>query len=36
MAALRNIAIRRLHLAGITQITRGPQAISRDRNRVLT
>ena len=31
----RNIAISLLHLAGITEITRTLQAISRDRNRVL-
>ena len=35
MATLRNIAISLLHLAGITQITRTLQAISRDRTRVL-
>jgi hypothetical protein len=32
---MRNIAISLLHLAGITQITRTLQAISRDRTRVL-
>jgi predicted transposase YbfD/YdcC len=36
MATLRNIAISLLHLAGITQITRTLQAISRDRARVLS
>ena len=35
MATLRNIGISLLHLAGITEITRTLQAISRDRNRVL-
>ena len=35
MATLRNIAISLLHLAGITQVTRTLQAISRDRTRVL-
>ena len=35
MAALRNIGISLLHLAGITEITRTLQSISRDRNRVL-
>jgi len=35
MATLRNIAISLLHLAGITQITRTLQAISRDPARVL-
>jgi hypothetical protein len=33
---MRNIAISLLHLAGITQITRTLQAISRDRARVLS
>ena len=32
---MRNISISLLHLAGITQITRTLQAISRDRTRVL-
>ncbi len=36
MATLRNIAISLLHLAGITEITRTLQAITRDRNRVLS
>ena len=35
MATLRNIAISLLRLAGITQITRTLQAISRDPARVL-
>lgn len=35
MATLRNIAISLLHLAGIREITRTLQAISRDRTRVL-
>lgn len=35
MATLRNIAISLLRIAGITQVTRTLQAISRDRNRVL-
>ena len=35
MATLRNIAISLLHLAGIRQITRTLQAISRDPARVL-
>lgn len=35
MATLRNIAVSLLYLAGITEITRTLQAISRDRNRVL-
>lgn len=35
MATLRNIGISLLHLAGITEITRTLQSISRDRNRVL-
>ena len=35
MATLRNIAISLLYLAGITEITRTLQAISRDRNRIL-
>ncbi len=35
MATLRNIAISLLHLAGITEITRTLQAISRDRTRLL-
>jgi predicted transposase YbfD/YdcC len=36
MATLRNIAVSLLHLAGITEITRTLQAITRDRNRVLS
>jgi predicted transposase YbfD/YdcC len=36
MATLRNIGISLLHLAGITQITRTLQAISRDRMRMLS
>ena len=36
MATLRNIGISLLHLAGITEINRTLQAISRDRNRVLS
>ena len=35
MATLRNIAISLLHLAGITQINRTLQAISRNPGRVL-
>ena len=35
MATLRNIAVSLLYLAGITEITRTLQSISRDRNRVL-
>jgi hypothetical protein len=35
MAAFRNVAISLLHLAGITEITRTLQAISRDRTRLL-
>jgi hypothetical protein len=35
MATFRNIAISLLHLAGITEITRTVQAISRDRTRLL-
>ena len=35
MATLRNIAISLLHVAGITEITRTLQAITRDRNRAL-
>lgn len=35
MATLRNVAISLLHLAGITEITRTLQAISRDRMRML-
>jgi predicted transposase YbfD/YdcC len=35
MATLRNIAISLLHLAGVKEITRTLQAISRDRTRVL-
>lgn len=35
MATLRNIAISLLHLAGITEITRTLQAITRDRTRAL-
>ena len=35
MATLRNIAISLLHLAGITQVTRTLQAISRDPARIL-
>jgi predicted transposase YbfD/YdcC len=35
MATLRNIAISLLHLAGIKEMTRTLQAISRDRTRVL-
>jgi hypothetical protein len=35
MAALRNISINLLHLAGITEVTRTLQAISRDRMRIL-
>ena len=36
MATLRNVAISVLHLAGITEIIRTLQAISRDRARVLS
>jgi hypothetical protein len=35
MATLRNIAISLLHVAGITEITRTLQRISRDRTRAL-
>ena len=35
MATFRNIAISLLHVAGITEITRTLQAITRDRNRIL-
>jgi hypothetical protein len=35
MAALRNMAISLLHIAGITQIARTLQAFSRDRTRIL-
>jgi hypothetical protein len=35
MATLRNLAVSLLYLAGITEITRTLQAISRDRNRAL-
>ena len=35
MATLRNLAISLLYLSGVTEITRTPQAIARDRNRVL-
>jgi hypothetical protein len=35
MARLRNIAISLLHLAGITDITRTLQRITRDRTRAL-
>ncbi len=35
MATLRNIAISVLHLAGITDITRTLQPITRDRTRAL-
>ena len=35
MAIFRNIAISLLYLAGITEITRTLQAISRDRTRLL-
>ena len=35
MATFRNIAISLLHVAGITEITRTLQAITRDRNRAL-
>ena len=35
MAALRNMVISLLHLAGITQITRTLQSICRDRTRAL-
>jgi hypothetical protein len=35
MATLRNIAISLLHLAGISEVTRTLQAISRDRTCVL-
>jgi predicted transposase YbfD/YdcC len=36
MATLRNIAVSLLHLAGITEISRTLQAITRDHNRVLS
>jgi predicted transposase YbfD/YdcC len=35
MATFRNLAISLLHLAGVTEITRTLQAITRDRNRLL-
>jgi predicted transposase YbfD/YdcC len=35
MATLRNLAVSLLYLAGVTEITRTIQAISRDRNRAL-
>ena len=35
MATLRNLAVSRLYLSGVTEITRTLQAIARDRNRVL-
>ena len=35
MATLRNIVISLLHLAGITEITRTLQRITRDRTRAL-
>jgi predicted transposase YbfD/YdcC len=36
MATFRNLAISLLHLSGVTEITRTLQAITRDRNRLLT
>lgn len=36
MATLRNIAISLLHLAGVTEITRTLQAVTRDRTRMLS
>jgi hypothetical protein len=35
MATFRNLAISLLHLAGVTEITRTLQAITRGRNRIL-
>ncbi|MGH3169748.1 MAG: hypothetical protein ACRDN0_28190, partial [Trebonia sp.] len=36
MATFRNIAVSLLYLAGVTEITRTLQAITRDRNRILS
>ena len=36
MATLRNMAVSRLHLAGVTEITRTVQALTRDRARMLS